>query len=294
MAYPFGPLRLLADTTSRGGSLQPALAGLAGLDADVVRTTTREVGDAARRSVAEGWRYLVVVGGDDTLFEVVNVVAGEELVLGVVPTGPACDFARTYGLDRPPDVLAERLVTDAAMDIDIGVVDYVAPDGSPATRRFANVAQAGYGADLVRRQAGSLRRLGRVGALVAAYRAIAAVPRQEAEVKLASTVADGSFVNLVVANGQFYAGGAKIAPRGLPDDGVFNVQIFTGSPSQVFLLTTAIYRGDHLPDPAIREYQSPTASLAPGVPVAVEADGIYVGTTPASFSLLPKALRLKI
>ncbi len=288
------PLRLLADATSRGGSLEPALAQLAGLEADVCRTTTREVGEAARKSLAEGWRYLVAVGGDDTVAEIVDAVAGEDLVLGVVPTGPACDFVRTFGLDRPPSVLARHLVTDAVMDIDIGVVSYVAPDGSAATRRFANIAQVGYGADLIRREAGKLGRLGRVGTLIAAYGAIAGVPSQEAEVTVAHTTAAGPFVNLVVANGQFYARGSKVAPRALPDDGSFNVQIFTGTPSQVFLLTSRISRGDHLPDPGIREYQSPTVEIAPGTPVPVEADGIYLGTTPASFSLLPKALRLKI
>jgi diacylglycerol kinase (ATP) len=286
-----GPPRLLADTTS-----EPILSELrdAGLKADVLRTTTQEVGEAARSSLAEGWRYLVAVGGDDTVSEVVDALVGEEFVLGVVPVGPACDFARTFGLDRPPAMLARHLVTDACMDIDVGVVEYASVDGSAATRRFANLAQVGYGADLVRRQAGPLRRLGRVGALIAAYRAIAAVPRQEAEVVVAHTTAAGPFVNLVVANGQFYAEGSKVAPRALPDDGSFNVQIFGGGPSQVFVMTTQIFRGEHLPDPAIREYQSPTVAIAPEVPVAVEADGRYLGTTPASFSLLPKALRLKI
>lgn len=291
MEHPFGLLRLLADSTA-----QPTLDRLAaaGLDADVLRTTTAGAAEAACASIAEGWRYLAVVGGDDSVSTVVDALAGEQVVLGVVPTGPRCDFARTFGLDRPPEVLARHLASDAAMDIDVGVVNYVAPDGSAATRRFANVAQVGYGADLVRRSGGALRRLGRVGALLGAYRAIAALPRQDAEVAVAHTTADGAFVNLVVANGQFYAAGSKVAPRALPDDGLFNVQIFGGEPSQVFLLTTKIFRGEHLPDPAIREYQSPTVQIAPDVALPVEADGAFLGTTPASFHLLPKALRLKL
>jgi diacylglycerol kinase family enzyme len=42
------------------------------------------------------------------------------------------------------------------------------------------------------------------------------------------------------------------------------------------------------------EFQSPTAVIAPDIPIPVEADGEYLGNTPAEFSLLPQALRLKI
>jgi diacylglycerol kinase (ATP) len=169
----------------------------------------------------------------------------------------------------------------------------VDPEGGSARRHFVNVAQAGYGAGLVRRQR-RLRALGRVGTLLAAWAAIRAVPRQEASVAVAHTARTLPFVNLVVANGQFYANGSKVAPRALPDDGSLNVQVFTGDRSQVFLLTTRIYRGEHLPDPEVVEYQSPTVELETGLAVPVEADGTYLGRTPARFWVLPAALRLKL
>jgi diacylglycerol kinase family enzyme len=298
MDHPFGPLRLLADTAAR--ALEPTLRELlgelesAGLAADVLRVPTAQIGPAALDSTEHGWRYLAVVGGDDAVSEAAGALAGGTAILGVVPAGAGSDFARTFGLDRSPQVLAKHLASEATMDIDVGVVRCVAPDGSARERRFANVAQVGYGADLIRREAGLAGRLGRVGRLLAAYASIAAVPRQDAEVEVAHTTATGPFANLVVANGQFHAGGAKVAPRGLPDDGRLNVQIYGGPPSQVFLLTARILAGEHLPDPGIREYQSPTVTVAPPVPVPVEADGRYLGRTPASFSLLPRALRLKI
>lgn len=299
MEHPFGPLTLLADPAAPG--LEPALrellAGLAdaGLDPEVQRVGLAHLGRAARERVDGGARYLAVVGGDAAVSEAVAALADPvpTAVLGVVPVGGA-DFARTFGLDRSPQVLAKHLTSEATMDVDVGVVRLVARDGTPRERRFANVAQVGYGADLVRRQAGPLRRLGRVGDLLAAYAAIAAVPRQDADVEVEHTTASGPFVSLLVANGQFAAGGAKVAPRGLPDDGRLNVQIVGGTRSSAFLLTPRMYSGDHVPDPSVREYQSPTVAVAPPVPVPVEADGRYLGRTPATFSLMPRALRLKI
>lgn len=299
-----GPPRLLVDTAAPRRARDPFVAELraaltaAGRDFTVTTASGDVLAAAAREALAAGERYLVAVGDDTSVGAVLQgmiadgVVVAPDAVLGLAEVGEPCDTARTYGLDRPAEVLAPHLLTDRAMKVDVGLVRYRA-GGEPATRAFLNIAQAGYGADLVRRQT-RLRRLGRLGNLLAAYGAIRAVPPQQVEVTLDHAATKAGLVNLVVANGQFYAGGSKVAPRGLPDDGRFNVQLFSGERSQVFLLTTPIFRGEHLPDPAISEYQSATVRLAPDTPVPVEADGAPLGTTPAEFSVLPAALWVKL
>lgn len=300
-----GTPQLLADGTS-GPQAADTLAALTAALAerggtfDITRTTTADAGGAACDAVGRGRRYLVLVGNDATLHAVVNALVTDGgavapgITLGLVPTGPDCDFARTFGLDRPPAFLARLLTSAAAMNVDVGVATVTGPDGTAASRRFANIAQVGYGAEAVRRRARLPRALGRVGALLSAYGAILATPRQEAPVALAHATVNRPLVNVLVANGQFYRGGSKVAPRALPDDGRFNVQVFSGARNQVFLLTTRIHRGEHIPDPDISEYQSPTVSLDPPTPLPVEADGQYLGTTPATFRLLPRALRVKV
>ena len=54
---------------------------------------------------------------------------------------------------------------------------------------------------------------------------------------------------VAMCNGRYFGGGMKVAPRALPDDGKFNVQMYTGRRSQFFLGTMKIFRGEHLPDP---------------------------------------------
>jgi diacylglycerol kinase (ATP) len=211
-----------------------------------------------------------------------------------VPAGSGCDFARTFGLNIAPHLLAKHFATETIQPIDVGRMTYIDHDGNPAVRLFANIAEVGYGAECVRKAARYPRRMGRFRYLFAAYGAIRAMPRPETTVTLAHTERTQPLVNLVVANAQFFGGGMKVAPRALPDDGRYNVQIYSGRRSQVFTPTTKIYKGEHLPHPDISEYQSPTVEVDPPVPLPVEADGEYLGTTPATFSLLPKALRLKI
>jgi diacylglycerol kinase (ATP) len=301
----FGPMRLIAPGAPRGAAGR-VLADLTArlrdrdLDFDVVHPRAREAGEAARAALEAGRRYLVAVGGDDTVNAVVNGLFDDgeaidpDVVFAVAGTQAHSDFARTYGLDRAPSLLANHLASDKAMDIDVGQVTFTTPDGESGSRLFVNLAQAGYGADLIRRRRRLLRFTGRVGRLLAAYGAIRGARRPETAVALAHTTATDPLLDLVVANGQFFGNGMKVAPRALPDDGKFNVQIYTGGRSQMFLLTQRLYRGEHLPDPQIREYQSPTVSVAPEPCLPVEADGTFIGWTPASFTILERVLRLKI
>lgn len=307
MSSVFGPLRLIVNPRSGRGIVGRTLPELEAelrarsLDFDVVRTRAAgHATEAARAALDEGLRYLIAVGGDGTVHEVVNGMfedgkaVAPEAVLGVAAAGSGCDFVRTFGLDRKPKVLGRHFASDTWMDIDVGLATFLDRDGTPASRLFANIAEVGYGAEVVRRAARLPRFIGRLRYLLGAYGAIRGHHRQTAAVTVGHTTATVPVVNLVVANAQFFGGGMNVAPRALPDDGKFNVQIYNGDRSQVFLLTRKMFRGDHLPDPKIIEYQSPTVGFAPADPMPVEADGEVLGTTPATFTVLHQVLRLKV
>lgn len=311
MTSPFGPLRLIVNPRAGRGAVGAHLPDLLaelrrrGLEHEVATTTgpgaaMRE----ARRALDEGIRYLCAVGGDGTVHEVVNGMvdlAGDaprpvapDAVLAVSASGSGCDFIRTFGLDRRAEVLGPFLASEHLMPIDLGLLSCTGADGRPHRVVFANIAEAGYGAEAVARAARLPRRLGRVRYLIGAYQAILAVDRQESDVEVAHTTTRLGVVNLVVANCQFFGGGMKVAPRALPDDGLMNVQIYSGPRSQVFTLTPKIYRGEHVPHPNISEYQSPTVRFAPARPVRVEADGEVLGRTPVEISTLEKIIQLKV
>ncbi len=307
MAPPFGPMRLIVNPRSGRGAVGKTLPALTeamrarGLEFDIVETTrAHHASEAAAQSLRDGVRYVVAVGGDGTVHEVVNGMfdgttpIAPDAVLGVAAAGSGSDFVRTFGLDRKPEVIAKHLSTEHTMDIDVGVVDYLDSTGGQARSLFANIAEIGYGAEVVRRAERFPRWFGRLRYLIGAYAAIRGGTRPVTTVKVAHTESTAPLVELVVANCQFFGGAMKVAPRALPDDGKFNVQIYTGERSQMFAMTMKIYRGEHLPHPDVTEYQSATVELDPPTPLLLEADGEVLGYTPARFSLLPKALTLKI
>jgi diacylglycerol kinase family enzyme len=100
---------------------------------------------------------------------------------------------------------------------------------------------------------------------------------------------------VVVANGQYFGGGMRVAPRAVPDDGLLDV-VIAGD------LTTwenvrglrQIRRGTHLDagSPKITHTLARRVEISAEAPVRVDADGEQPGCLPAVFEVLPSALEL--
>lgn len=281
--------------------LERALRG-AGWSPDVVLTGGAGEGTRlARRAVEQsGRRFVVAVGGDDVVHDVVNGLVdarsgeprGDDVVFGAVAGRDGCDFLRTFGLDLEPERMVRHLTGERRLGVDLGRVRYLDHDGRRQVRLFANVAEAGYGG-VVRAVAGRLPRLlGRARYLTAALLAVQRAERVEAAVAVDHHTVREPLSNVVVANGQFFAGGLQVAPRALPDDGSFNVQCWRPEPRDVFAMLPRLRVGDHLGTGEVREYQSTTVRIRTRRPLTLEADGEVLGTTPADFDVLPSVLRM--
>jgi diacylglycerol kinase (ATP) len=88
--------------TGRGWPELAHAAASAGLVGDTYISERRgQLGELGRRAVTAGATLLVIVGGDGTVNEVVNGVAGiGGIELAIVPRGTGYDFARTFGLPQ--------------------------------------------------------------------------------------------------------------------------------------------------------------------------------------------------
>lgn len=308
MTTPHGPVLLIANPRSgngRGLALRETVALLEAADVEhTVATTTRggHATELARAGVVEqGFRFVVAVGGDGTVNEVVNGMVDAEsgaahaegLVLGVVPGGSGCDFLKTWGLDVPlPRLVQRHLLTEAVLPLDLGRIRYRGPDGSERVRLFANIAECGWGADVTRRANRLPRFVGRARYVLSTVASTVRLRAVETTVTVDHTSHTEPITEVVVANGQFFGGGMKIAPRALPDDGTFNVQTWRGGAREVLENLPRITSGEHLAHASVREWQSTTVEVEGVAPLTIEADGEVLGTTPATFDVLPRVLSL--
>lgn len=308
MPSPFGRACLIVNARAgargpRGlGRIERALAEH-GLDHDV--ELTAGPGDAtaiASRRLARGCRFLVAVGGDGTVHEVVNAMVGadgrpvvEGAVLGVVAAGSGCDYVRTFGIpSRAPDAVA-RLAGPAVRVVDVARIAYVDREGRPASRCFANIAEVGLGATTAARAERLPRRLGRSRYLAAFWAVLPSYRPGAARVEVDGAVAhDGRAVNVVAANGRYFGGGMHISPRSQPDDAALDLLVFTGRKTDSFTMLPRVYRGRHLPHRRVVELRGSRLRVETDRRLDVEADGEVLGTGPVTIEVLPAALTLKV
>jgi diacylglycerol kinase (ATP) len=308
MASSFGPLTVIVNPHAGRSHVAQEIPELERtLQARKLPYTlhrTEGPGDAtriAREALDAGGRYLVAVGGDGTVQEVVNGMIENDLpvasdaVLGVVAAGSGADLIRTFGLPGDASRACLHLLGENVYPLDIGKITYTTADGGTASRYFANIAEAGLGGAVVRRSDRLPKWFGRAKYFFGFWLTL---PRFKiADVKL---IADnksyeGPAFNVVIANCQFYGGGMKISPRSFPGDGSVDVLVLKGPKSDAFTMLPKVYQGEHLPHPHIAEFRARREIRVDAErPLLIEADGEQLGTTPVSVEVLPHAIRLKV
>jgi YegS/Rv2252/BmrU family lipid kinase len=206
------------------------------------------------------------------------------------------DFARSHGIPRKLEAAVEVALDGRTATIDAGRVRYTAWDGAEAETYFANIASAGMSGAVARQANQTTKALGgRISFFAALVRVFAGWRNTELEVDVGGERRSGKMTNLIVANGRYQGGGMLIAPEAVPDDGLFDVLVIGDITKRDFVLNVGkIYRGTHLSHPKIELLRGARVSVGAEVPVPLELDGEQPGTTPATFEVVPEALRLRV
>jgi YegS/Rv2252/BmrU family lipid kinase len=273
-------------------------ASRAGLDGDALFSERPgHLGELAAEAARDGAGLLVVVGGDGSVNEVANGLAGlpEPPELAVIPRGTGWDFVRTYGIPRRLEGAVEVALRGTTRVVDLGRVAYRAWDGADATAVFANVASAGMSGAIAKRANETTKALGgKASYLWATFAVFAGWSASEVRIAVDGEERAGPMFDVIVANGRCFGGGMRICPEAEPDDGLFDVLTIGDITKRDLLLTMPkIYRGTHLPHPKAELLRGAAVTVDADEPLPLELDGEQPGTTPARFEVLPRALRLR-
>ncbi len=244
----------------------------------------------------------MTVGGDGTVSETVNgFFDGGEPVetaaeLAVVMRGSGCDFARTFRIPKRTDAALDVAAKGATRTVDLGRVTYTAHTGGEETRLFCNISSAGLTGEVAER----VNRSGKpLGATVAfAWGAIATFfghRNSRFRVRIDEREIDQVSNNVIVGNCRYFAGGMKILPMAEPDDGMLDVLVW-GDVGKLDLAMNLhrLYRGTHVNHPKGDFSRAVRVVVEPEAPLPIEADGEQPGVTPATFEVVPAAIRLRV
>jgi diacylglycerol kinase (ATP) len=240
-------------------------------------------GTLARTALDEDQDVIVAAGGDGTINEIINAVAGTSAVLGLIPLGTANVLAAEIGLPADPRGIAEVIAHGRPRPIYLGTV---------GNRRFTMMASFGFDAHAVDRVSLPLKR--RLGKIAYVASALGAWLRHR-DVRF-SLLIDGraaSAASVVVANGHYYAGRFQCAPDARLEDPRLHVCLLE-RPGRWNLLRYALALGagqlSRLSDVQIVPAQVVRVTAPAGEPI--QADGDIVGETPAEFRVSTERLNL--
>jgi diacylglycerol kinase (ATP) len=254
-----------------------------------------QLADLARQAAESGAELLVAVGGDGTVNEVANGIAGLGVELAVIPRGTGWDFVRTYGIPRKLEAAVEVALRGRAREIDLGLARYRAWDGTERESLFANIASAGMSGAIAKRANETSKALGGKASYLWATLAVFSRWRNdEVRVRVDGEKHTGRMHDVIVANGRYLGGGMMICPEAQPDDGLFDVLLIGDLTKRDLMLTLPkTYRGTHLPHPKATLLRGTSVEVEAPEPLPIELDGEQPGTTPVRFEIVPRALRLR-
>jgi diacylglycerol kinase (ATP) len=255
-----------------------------------------ELGDLAREAADEGATLLVVVGGDGTVHEVVNGIAGRDgIELALIPRGTGWDFARTHKIPKRLGEALRIAKEGQVRSFDLGRATYLA-DGSDQTAWFANMASVGMSGAVAAKANSTTKALGaKTSYLLALGAVFARWKNVELRVRVDEEERRGLMEDAIVAVGRYLAGGMMITPDAEPDDELFDVLLIGDvTKTELVRVMPKIYRGTHLPHPKGEVLRGRNVSIEADDPLPIQLDGEQPGTTPVRFEIAPAAIRLRV
>ena len=254
--------------------------------------TSEQAETACHAAVADGIATLVAVGGDGTVHQALQAVAGKPVCFGVVPAGTGNDFADGVGVSADPLRAAEGIAA-AAREGRTTAVDLaraVGPEGE--VRWFGVVLAAGFDA-IVNERANRMRwPRGPRRYDLAIVLEMARLRAYHYDLELDGVNRSFDGVLVAVGNCPSYGGGLRICPDADPGDGLLDIVVAAPlGRAALARLKPRLRRGTHVTDPRVTAYRARHVRLG-ATGIIGYADGERIGPLPLDVSCVPGAVRL--
>ena len=262
-----------------------------GGDADVTYQFSRDVADGRRkaeRAVRDGVDAVLVAGGDGMVNSIGAELVGTATALGVIPTGSGNGFARHFGIPLDLSGAIRALARAKRRPIDVGTAN-----GRP----FFVTCSLAWDAAIARRFE-SFPFRGIAPYVFAAAAELITYEDQPIHVALDGGPAQvfSNPILFTVANLTQYGGGAQIAPKARPDDGLMELVVALRPDLPLLLINIArLFNGtlDQLPQVTTRRFRQMDLHRLRATPIQLDGELVEAGRE-VFIRLLPKALSVLV
>lgn len=249
---------------------------------------TRKAGDAtafARKAAEEGADLVVAAGGDGTVNEVANGLAGSNTPMGIIPLGTVNVLARELKIPLFTSKAIKTIAEGTPRPIDLGIAN---------GQYFTLMAGFGFDAEVVTNVLQPIKDwIGASAYILKGLETLAKCQATEFTLEMPEeTYSEKAFL-VIVANASTYTYNLHIAPMAAPDDGFLDICVFERPITDRigFMRQVAeVFINRHVYHKAVRFFRTTKVTLRSTPETYVQLDGDPFGKTPVEISVAPSIL----
>lgn len=254
-------------------------------------TPTKGPGDAtrlAKLAVKEGYKTVLVAGGDGTVGEAANGLAGTPVNLGIIPVGSFMNTARMLSIPFDLEKAIALIKISRVRKIDLGVLEK--KSDNQGKKYFLESAGIGFNAK-IHRHVWKMER-GRRGALWGLLKDLFKYHRFLARIVMDDNNLEVKTHMVTVSNGPFSGASLNIAPDAKLNDHELTVSVYMMNKLSILNFFLRVFKGGKYFNPDILTFKTKYAKIETDPPTRIHADAAFYDETPVKFSILPNALNV--
>ena len=251
----------------------------------------------------QGYRKIIVIGGDSTLNEVVNglfiqkTVEPREILLAVIAVGTGNDWVRTFGIPQHYSEAIRAIREERSFLQDVGTVTYTESHYTQ-TRYMANVAGLGFDAHVIS-TFNHLKIKGYKGGWMYLYSILKSYFRYKssgARIWVDDEVVFNDLMfSLAIGICKYNGGGVQQLPNALADDGLLDLTIIRPVHWwHIVFRLKKLFNGDIYQIGHVIHAQGRKVKIEAAPLIQLEADGELMGGTPVEVNIRQRAIRVVV
>jgi len=239
----------------------------------------------ANEYTSKGNYRVYAVGGDGTLNEVLNGMAGSSSFLGVIPYGSGNDFIKNIYVKKIGDDIINDTINGNVQVMDLGKVQ---------NRFFLNISSVGIDAEVVNNAIKLKKNPYISGALAYLFSVIITILKfksKEIEINIDDKRIKINSTLLSVANGKYYGGGMKVAPKANLKDGYFDICLVSKlSKIKMLALFPKLINGTHDEIKEVSFYRGKIVNIVADEEMSLNIDGELIKSKRIDFSIIEQGI----
>lgn len=254
---------------------------------------TKRAGHAtelARDAIKEGYKAVLVAGGDGTVGEVANALVGTNTTLGILPLGTYMNTARMLAVQNNLELAVATIKMQRIRKIDVGCMTRL--DGEKLDKPSYFLESAGLGLEADFHEKFIKLERGEISALFQLIDKFLKFYTRKITIELddKKIVTRPIFVN--IANGPYSGAALPFAPRARLNDHRLTISVFKMGRVETIRMLWALLWGNPITKYGIETHKSKIVKVTSKNPLPIHIDARVFGTTPATFKIIPSAIKV--